>query len=650
MRLREIRIQNFRSFEDETVVLGDYVCLVGPNGTGKSAVLTALNVFFRNTTATSTDVTSLTEEDFHLRNTDDPVRITLTFGDLPDEARKDLGYYVRHDQLVVTAIGVWDDTARRADVLQYGARLVVRDFSPYFAAEEEGKKVAELRDIYAGIREKYTELPRPGIKRVMTDGLHEYEDTHPDSCELVESRTQFYGWTKGTNLLDKYLQWVYVPAVKDAASEEEEGTKTALGQILKRTIRSQINFGGPLAELRRTVEEAYRKLVHSEQDALTQIQDRIAGRLRDWANQDARLALNWICEDGKSFRVNEPVAGAKIGDSNFLGAVSRLGHGMQRAFLVTMLQELASGAGGETPTLLLGFEEPELYQHPPQAQHMADLLERLATSPEKQTQVLITTHCPYFVPTKGFESIRLFRLPRERKCTLVASATYEDVSNAIAEGLGGPPRTPSSTMATVAQIFESSQKELFFSTVPILVEGIQDVAFIATHLQLTDKWSEFRRLGCHFITAHGKTNLSRCIAIAGALKLSPFVVFDADNKPGGKSEVLDKAKRDNRCIMKLLGEANIDDMPSKVVWGANYVAWPTDIFDAVQDDIGRQVWGQTDTTVIREQDLYGLSKGKNCVRITAVMERLHDEAVSFPLLDELSDRILTFGKKASTLG
>ena len=46
MKLTEIKIKNFRSFKDENIPLEDYTCLVGPNGTGKSAVLMALNVFF----------------------------------------------------------------------------------------------------------------------------------------------------------------------------------------------------------------------------------------------------------------------------------------------------------------------------------------------------------------------------------------------------------------------------------------------------------------------------------------------------------------------------------------------------------------------------------------------------------------------------
>lgn len=35
MKLSKLRIENFRSFKDETIHFDDYTCLVGANGAGK---------------------------------------------------------------------------------------------------------------------------------------------------------------------------------------------------------------------------------------------------------------------------------------------------------------------------------------------------------------------------------------------------------------------------------------------------------------------------------------------------------------------------------------------------------------------------------------------------------------------------------------
>jgi len=71
MKLKSLRIQNLRSFKDETIAFNDYTCLVGANGAGKSTVLCALNIFFREIDS----LKCLNEEDFHHKNTKNPIII-----------------------------------------------------------------------------------------------------------------------------------------------------------------------------------------------------------------------------------------------------------------------------------------------------------------------------------------------------------------------------------------------------------------------------------------------------------------------------------------------------------------------------------------------------------------------------------------------
>ena len=93
MRISSVHIENFRSFEAAMLPLNNYTCLVGPNGAGKSTVLTALNVFFRESENPPTDLSQLDQEDFHRKHIDKPIQITVTFTDLDAEARKDFSHY-----------------------------------------------------------------------------------------------------------------------------------------------------------------------------------------------------------------------------------------------------------------------------------------------------------------------------------------------------------------------------------------------------------------------------------------------------------------------------------------------------------------------------------------------------------------------------
>lgn len=154
MKIESIRIKNLRSFADETITCNDYTCLVGPNGSGKSTVLCALNVFFREIENSATDLSQLELEDFHLKNSEEPIEVTVTFTDLSAAAQEDFSNYYRHGKLIISAIATFDKGTGRAAVKQFGQRLGMSAFKEFFKAEGDGKRVADLREIYIELRKK----------------------------------------------------------------------------------------------------------------------------------------------------------------------------------------------------------------------------------------------------------------------------------------------------------------------------------------------------------------------------------------------------------------------------------------------------------------------------------------------------------------
>jgi predicted ATP-dependent endonuclease of OLD family len=156
MRIESVRIQNFRGFKDETIVLNSYSCFVGPNGAGKSTTLAALNVFFRQYRDSLTDLSRLTADDFHHRDVREPIRITVTFSDLSSQAKLDLANYVRKDRLIVSAVATYDPNLRVAEVQQFGNRLGLEKFRRYFDEEKNGAKAPELQELYKNLQSEYS--------------------------------------------------------------------------------------------------------------------------------------------------------------------------------------------------------------------------------------------------------------------------------------------------------------------------------------------------------------------------------------------------------------------------------------------------------------------------------------------------------------
>lgn len=631
MKIESVRIKNLRSFSDVTIPFNDYTCLVGANGAGKSTVLCALNVFFRETDNAVTDVTQLSEQDFHQRTTSSPIEITVTFVDLNPAAQKDFADYYRQGKLIISAVATYNATTGRAEVKQMGQRLVMPAFKEFFKAVGDKKLVGDLRPIYSELRVAYPSLPVLTSKEAMIAALHDYENAHTDECEVVPSEDQFYGVSKGTNRLAKFLQWVYVPAVKDAVTEQVEVRNSSLGKLLARTVRSKAKFDERISVLREDLRKEYHKLLEENQSVLDGISTSLKARLSEWAHPDATLRLLWSHDPDRSIRIEEPFARILAGEGDFEGDLTHFGHGLQRSYLLVLLQELASADDASGPRLILGCEEPELYQHPPQARHLAAVLQKLSAT---NSQVVVTTHSPHFVSGEGFEDVRVVKRNRDTKQSSVTHMRYVDLAASAAAASGEQLKKPAGVLAKIHQALQPSLSEMFFTHRLILVEGLEDQAYITAYLNLMGKWDAFRRSGSHIVPTNGKSEMIQPLIIAKHLGISTYVIFDSDADKPDKSGSKQKHQKDNSTLLNLLGQTGQNPFPASNLWGKGFVAWHADIGAVVRNDIGASEWESSqavaDTAYVpvggmKKNSLYigaRLSHVWACGRRSSELERL----------------------------
>ncbi|NOS82781.1 MAG: AAA family ATPase [Nitrospira sp.] len=635
MKIESIRIRNLRSFADVIVPFNDYTCLVGPNGSGKSTILCALNVFFREIENASTDLSQLDREDFHQKNTTEPIEITVTFTDLSPEAQQDFSNYYRQGKLIISAVATFNEAVGKAEVKQYGQRLAMPDFKEFFRAVGDNKKVAELKDLYAGIRKTIGELPPPGTKDVMIAALHEYETQHLVLCELIQSEDQFYGVSKGANRLAQYIQWVFVPAVKDAATEQLEARDTALGKLLARTVRAKTNFEEAVNALRTGMQEQYQQLLDKNQHVLKELSESLRTRLTEWAHPEATLKLEWHQALEKSVRVEEPFARIIAGEGDFEGELARFGHGLQRSYLLALLHELASSDDTATPRLILGCEEPELYQHPPQARHLATVLQNLSKA---NSQVIISTHSPLFVSGEGFEDVRMVRKDANNKWSTVMQMAYTDIAQAISAATGEQPTKPSGVLAQIHQALQQPLNEMFFATRLVLVEGLEDVAYITAYLSLLGHWDEYRRRGCHIVQANRKSELLQPLVIAKYMNIPTFIVFDSDSDEQNQGWRA-KHEKDNKALLALVGKACENPMPTASLWGTGFVMWHSNIGAIVSEEIGAADWQAFQAEADKQYGHAGNLR-KNTLHIASSLAQAWASGKRSPSLDRLCGEIL----------
>ena len=79
MKLKQVRIQNFRCYEDITIEFDALTTIIGKNDIGKSTILEALEIFFNNETV------KIDSSDVNIHSGENKtVTITCDFIDLPN--------------------------------------------------------------------------------------------------------------------------------------------------------------------------------------------------------------------------------------------------------------------------------------------------------------------------------------------------------------------------------------------------------------------------------------------------------------------------------------------------------------------------------------------------------------------------------------
>lgn len=641
MKIESVRIENFRGFKDDTITFDNYTCFVGANGAGKSTVLAALNVFFRQYRDSKTDLSRLSVDDFHHKNVNDPIRITVTFADLSQQAKEDLAGYERHGKLIVSSIAHYDPQTQRAEVKQYGSRLGIADFAAYHEADKAGASAKDLQAIFEGLQKKHPKLKVAKTKAAMVDAMRDYEAENSQSCVPLQSEDQFYGATKGVNRLAPHMQWIFVPASKDIADEGDEKKNSALGLLLARTIRAKVSFSERIAEIKSAIGGSYQSMLDSEQGVLDELSLSIELKLKSWAHPNATAKILWKQDPEKSVKVEEPWAYIRVGERGFEGELARFGHGMQRSCMLTLLQEIATSekGGSSVPTLIMAIEEPELYQHPPQAKYLADVLHSLSGN---GAQIVTCSHSPLFVPGDSFEAVRVVRERGSPIESYVCHVKYADIAERLKD-CGEKLYKEEGIQAKLYSTLNPSINEMFFCKSLVLVESMEDVAYLSTTLALEGKMEEFRRCGCHIVPVGRKSDLLRPAVIATLLGIPVYVVFDADTYEANPQKQA-MHKKDNKSLLLALQAATESEWPKADIWRDNATIWSTEIGAVAKEEVGASWSEYFQVACAHYGDPGGLQK--NPLAISKTLEAAWKAGAKSKSLVRLAENVLALAGKS----
>ncbi len=511
MRILRISVTRFRCLADVSMDYRKLTAIVGRNGAGKSTFLQALNLFFDRTA-------SVGDEDFYGGDRSADITIRITFGDLRTEELAELKPYVDGHEFTVTKRFPSGTPGQIAQGRYFAAVKSYEPFRVVRAAATAGDKVlAYGKLIDDGILPRETLKPKTG--KQADEFMASYEAEHPELLTPVEQETQLFGEKNvGSGKVEKYTRFVYVPAVRDVMDEATD-RKAAFAQLIDLVVMQKIAARTEVVELpariREAVAAAYDETV--VKDDLETLAADLNKTLGPFV-QNAELSFKLV---PPSVQIPEPRVIPRVTEDSYMGELGRKGHGLQRAVLFTVLSHfarvrgaLSAAEGAIRPDIILAIEEPELYQHPARCRHIAGVLRDLSTTTgagAPNTQIILTTHSPYFLAMERFEDITIVRKKSVDTGLAAESAVYartlEDVRKKWVHCCGKDDEdvTLASLVARLRRPFLMGASEGFFADAVVLVEGAGDASLLE---RLAEKLgAEWHAQSVSVVSVDGKPNV-----------------------------------------------------------------------------------------------------------------------------------------------
>lgn len=590
MRLHTLKINGFKRIHNAQVKFGDATFLIGSNNAGKSSVLKAIEWLLSDKKRMASDCycSEVDEETGENKISCKEVILEAEFRNIPDEAKSWRGFKGRVFTYDPTDTGETGNSIFYKKSYSLGEDVVIelKSFKRELKKDFETlKKPSEFIDlgIDVGI---ITEL-FPALEKNISAG----DKSKLELVDEIWDITKEEVWDKnpggiGGVVLSKLPSFLLIPA-ESGATEIEDKTgvlQKTLSELFKDVRGSSINY----KRAQECLNELAKELNPSDEKSefgmmMGELNKVLCGVFpeskiyasADLSNPDTALSPSFAIEMSSNIRTT----------------VSNQGTGMVRAAVFGLLrfrQAWLKKRGADERSLIIGFEEPEIYLHPSAANQMRDIIYELSGM---SSQIIATTHSPYLID--------LSRKPRQ----ILNRFHYESAHTSI---------NPFSVTEKYKQLSEDDKdyvkmimklddhmSRIFFTKKVIVVEGDTEEIVFKEALRRVPVSARNKILtNTELVKARGKAAIIGLIKYLSALDVDFIVIHDRDKGVAG-AEVFnphilaaagspDKVIVVEECIEDILGyPAPTSEKPFKAYqqtlkWGEDFDEMPDKLKSIMQ--------------------------------------------------------------------
>lgn len=543
MKLHHLRIEGYKRIEIATVMFGDATFLIGPNNTGKSTILGAItHLLSANKRIPEVEYYSVQDVATDERKTvSNKIVLEAEFRNLPPEANTWRGFKGR----------IFDYDPN--DSGESGLCLTYRK------TYELGKDVlVELKSKVRALKTQYESITKPqelidaGIDATLIGEL--FDDLDKKLTATTKSKLQEINdlWDVGTEdtwvqnpggipgvVLSRLPRYIIIPA--DTASNE-----MSAGGVLPKTLNELFEdvraASHNYQEAQRFLNELAKELDPSDSTSefgkmMGELNNIIASVFPD-SRIHARADLS---DPDKSLK---PSFTVEL-QSNIRTPVDHQGAGMIRSAVFGILRFRQKWLSkredqGLKRSIIIGFEEPEIYLHPSAANQMRDTIYELST---QDSQIIATTHSPYLID--------LSRKPRQilNRFSLSAGSIQVQPFN-VTEAFKNLQEVDKDYVKMVLKVDDYIAR-VFFTKRIVIVEGDTEDIIIRETLKRVEKAKRLEVLAnTEVIKARGKASIIGLSKYLKAMGITPIIIHDRDGGIAG-------AEKFNAPITAAVGKENV---------------------------------------------------------------------------------------------
>ncbi len=519
MKLRRLRIHNFRSIIDADIEVHDYTIIVGANNAGKSNLLNALRAFY---------------EDIKWSNEDFPKTASAD-----EEAWVELTYQLTNIE--------WGHLAEKYKNGAKGQFLTVRR---YFASKDRVKaNQSNIYGVLAGEPEKDLFY---GARNVSTAKLGRliYIPALTTAADQMK--------TTGPSPLRDMLNFVLKRVISDSLAYKE--VESAFRK-LNEEARSPDGFLSKIAD---PINAAIRSWdTRFDMSVSSIVPDDIIKNLIKYGFADVMLGNTVFALDrcGHGFQ------------RSFLYELIKLAPTFADA-------KTSEKKEFDPDFTLIWFEEPEAFLHPAQQENMAHHLRRLGGG--EGQQVIVTSHSPIFVGKAADDLCQIVRIRRKNGVSTLSQIKRSEVADVIGAGLDfkkcieayvndqdipddekGEAKRLLANAVSDEEIahqekrfryqlwLDSDRASMFFADRVLLVEGATEKALFKW--LLAREWHDLTSHRIAVVDVLGKYNFHRYIALLEELGIDYGLMLDDDQNKQHHKAVNEMLK--NKTGRHRLGKA-----------------------------------------------------------------------------------------------